>query len=552
MFSLPAVLPIHEKPKKPPACDACKARHVLCHPQPDGAPCPRCVEGNIICSTTGGRRREAPVSKSSSLPLSRRSIVSLKSTSGPLFEGPGKCPSLNPDFISHCFECLPLIPQYGHPLIWLSGIRVNARTVSFQLERLPLESRALALAIAALGSLISFHESVLGQGPRPESFADLSFFRTHPDLFSCGMRRALAFRSLRAEAFKAAWEAGIMLQPSIENAASCFLLDLLEQADLRNTSRPWANAYAYHVRVLTPTLRAEDFNRDAAGQWAAFFTMEAMLSTRRRAQLSFTLNDQLGLYVSEPSSLEDLLVSLETSLPSRGLAVLWAYMPPYLFHIPCLARLLSDTITGDYARLTPLSEAASVRFLSRLSILHSILSLLLNHIDATLAPAVDDHALLRVNSSVEAVVRLCAYTIGLSFASLVLPFYSEVIQRDVSDLRTYERIQILRAQARDMAVLGARELARAIRYLPALHYTPIDAEMVLAWAEFYAEDMDERGSVTPESARDLETLVGELKLLGYSLDAFSARNVNALIQRLEGHVHPSSRTFSIPGDLLLI
>ncbi|KAJ7638047.1 hypothetical protein B0H17DRAFT_1106365, partial [Mycena rosella] len=28
---------------KPPACDACKARRILCHPKPNGLPCPRCV-----------------------------------------------------------------------------------------------------------------------------------------------------------------------------------------------------------------------------------------------------------------------------------------------------------------------------------------------------------------------------------------------------------------------------------------------------------------------------------------------------------------------------
>ena len=35
------------KRKKPPACDYCKARRVICHPQPDGKPCPRCEEKEV-------------------------------------------------------------------------------------------------------------------------------------------------------------------------------------------------------------------------------------------------------------------------------------------------------------------------------------------------------------------------------------------------------------------------------------------------------------------------------------------------------------------------
>ncbi|THU86015.1 hypothetical protein K435DRAFT_868727 [Dendrothele bispora CBS 962.96] len=44
--------------KKPPACDYCKARRVLCHPQPDGRSCPRCLEKGVNCTTTPVVRRK--------------------------------------------------------------------------------------------------------------------------------------------------------------------------------------------------------------------------------------------------------------------------------------------------------------------------------------------------------------------------------------------------------------------------------------------------------------------------------------------------------------
>ncbi|GAA5836344.1 hypothetical protein JCM9279_000360 [Rhodotorula babjevae] len=46
--------------KKPPACDFCKAKRVLCHPSAQG--CPRCLEKGIDCTTTPVVRRK-PVRK---------------------------------------------------------------------------------------------------------------------------------------------------------------------------------------------------------------------------------------------------------------------------------------------------------------------------------------------------------------------------------------------------------------------------------------------------------------------------------------------------------
>lgn len=76
---------------------------------------------------------------------------------------------------------------------------------------------------------------------------------------------------------------------------------------------------------------------------------------------SSTLKDQLLLYGPEPSSLDDILASLEASAHTPGLSVLWLYMSQCtfpidqilraqlatdLFHIPCIARQLSETING--------------------------------------------------------------------------------------------------------------------------------------------------------------------------------------------------------------
>ncbi|KAJ7655807.1 hypothetical protein DFH06DRAFT_1091822 [Mycena polygramma] len=258
-------------PKKPPACDACKARRVLCHPQPNGAPCPRCVEKKVMCTTTPiprGRPRKKPLQAGSPSPVSRpQARPNLRKTQSrtrtrpeprtqsrhsppsrhppPLltlqnaYKTPPACPPLTPEFIAHCFDALPFTPQYHHPLISTTSIAMDIRAVSFQLHLLAPQSRVLALCIICCVSLTSFHPSVLGDGRRPESFLDQEFFSTYEDLLVCGARRAPAFRALRIEALKAAWEIGIILQPSNENAASCYLLDLLEQSNPMPSVQAW-------------------------------------------------------------------------------------------------------------------------------------------------------------------------------------------------------------------------------------------------------------------------------------------------------------------------
>ncbi|KAJ6575738.1 hypothetical protein DFH09DRAFT_1150937 [Mycena vulgaris] len=545
-----------KRPKKPPACDACKARRVLCHPQPNGAPCPRCTEKDVVCTTThvprGRPRKGPPVPASLPIATSQHMLQASSLSMTLTSEFSTQFSQLTPEFVAHCFEWLQYMPQYNHPLISVTEIKFAVRSVSFQLDRLPPQSRVLALCIVAFSSLASFHESVLGAGPRPESFEDKSFFSSSSNVLACGARRAAVCRTLRGEALKAAWDIGIILQPSNENAASCFLLDILEQSDVcSGMSRPWGTAYIAHIRALAPIWRASTYTASDEGRWAGFLMAEALISTRARLPVLFTLNDQLLLCGPETSSLEAFLASLEKAPQKPGLSLLWSSMTPYLLHVTCLARQLSETITGDYARLNPLSESAAIQFLSALSLLHSILSLLLDHIDAALTSHADTASPFLLDpTSQESVARACAYGVIVGFTTLVRAFHHELEYRatdaDAAAPRTRERIRLFRRQAHEMAVLGAHEFARGVRYLPAIHYAPVLWHSVYAWAEFCAAETD----VVP--AEDLQTIMNELKLTGYSLD-FSVPHAAALIARLDRHAGTGTRaptpTFFDPAVL---
>ncbi|KAJ7032417.1 hypothetical protein C8F04DRAFT_1261956 [Mycena alexandri] len=471
---------------------------------------------------------------------------------GPIFGPEIDCPELSHEFVALCFEGLKLNPQYQHPLITTTSIRADVRAVSFQVDLLPPQSHVLALCSVAYASLCSFHPSVLGDGPRPESFFDLVFFSSSPELLACGVRRAPAFRALRTKALKAAWDLNIILEPSNENTASCYLLDLMEQSDFGSAGRPWSSAYISHIRALAPIWRASS-PASAAAEWAGFLMGEALISARSKTPLLISPQDQLLLCGPESPSLADMLASLEKATPDPDLTLLLTSSRPYLMHVTSLARELYDTITGEYSRSQPLSEAAVRKFMSALYELHAVLSLLLDRVDMVITPPGINDLVVLDDSSIDALARAVAYGGSFGFSGVVLPFYRELQHRETSDAsaqseRTRERQRHLRTQAHDLAVLGARELARGLRYLPKIHYCPVHWPTIRMFAEFCVEEAESGGQLSPEALGDLQTFADEMKLMGYSLDVASTPEAFALLQRLEGHINHAIISLFIPTD----
>ncbi|KAJ7119724.1 hypothetical protein C8R44DRAFT_878127 [Mycena epipterygia] len=477
--------------------------------------------------------------------VARSSSASDRSITRTIYTSSVNCPELSPEFVAHCFETLKYLAQYSHPLIAVTSIRSIVPAASFQLHLLRPESRVLVLCIIALASLISFNPSVLGAGPLPESFVDEKFFFSNPELPVCGVRRTVAFRAFRAEALKAAWEFGIILQPSNENAVSCYLLDLLEQNNIwtgseawSTASRPWASAYVSHVRALAPKWRASNFVQHDSGQWAGFLMGEALTSTRSRTSMLITLNDQLLLSGPEPPSLMAILTSLEDSTHKPGLPLM--PMQPYLFHATCLARLLSEKINGDYPRLSHLSEAAVIEFLSALSLLHSILSLILGRVDVTISSATsrnrDQNQAIFLGDSpnIESIARACAYGVIVGFTGLVLPFYRELELRGTDDAqqnpRTRERMRVLRMRrlTRWLSSAGARWRAGCATFRGSTTHPCSGATSTSGRSSAPTR------RTLPRSVRatSKHAMADELKLMGYSPD-FSMPQAAMLIQRLD-------------------
>ncbi|KAJ6546676.1 hypothetical protein DFH09DRAFT_1320846 [Mycena vulgaris] len=472
-----------------------------------------------------------------------------------------ECPALTPELIAHFFQCFDRLPQVMNPIIRATSITMTIRTVSYQLYLLPSQSRALALCIIALSSLISFHEAVLGDGPRPKSFTDAEFFSSTQDVLSCGARRAGAYRALHGLALKAAGDSGAMLQVSNENAASCFLLDVLDQLDVCGISRPWASAYLSHARALAPTWRTSTLAPPDGGYWAGDLMAEALRATSSRKPILFSRDDQLLLCGPEPLSPEALLASLKRTTRKSPTAVIFSSMIPYFFHITCLSRELWETITGDRAHLGPVSEGAVIQFLASLSLMHAILSRLLALCDSALLLTADSSEPGFLLEGERVSLGRCASAIVLGFAGLALPLHRELESRALSlsidipgsSAHHQGRMRVLQNQACDMAALGARDLARIVPYLPPVHFPKW---LPLRDCTLFALEQAEAVPVlSHECLRDLQTFAGEIGLVGYSLDLFSSPHNSSLVDRLAVQIHSSTRepqffeTESALGDM---
>ncbi|KAJ6540291.1 hypothetical protein B0H19DRAFT_1175381 [Mycena capillaripes] len=570
-----------KRPRKPPACDTCKARRVLCHPQPNGAPCPRCAEKNIVCTTSpvirGRPRRSAEPDSSMRAPESTqqsraqqlavsRWLVQASASSSITLLSPGvystlpECPDLTPELVAHLFDCFDQFSFVYNPIINMASIKTTIRAVSFQMHLLPPQSRALAMCILAVSSIISFHEVILGPGPRPNSFSDMNFFSSQTNVRGCGARRAPACRALYAAALKAAWETEIMVQVSTENAASCFLIDLLEQtSDFTGSSRPWASASMSHIRALAPSWQIT-ITPPYSAHWCGFLMAEALLSTRNRKPLLITHEDQLLLCGHEFPTAEEFLVSLETSSKKPGAELLVRAMKPYMFHITRLARQLWTTITGDHLRLMPLSESAVLQFLSALSLTYAILSHMLACADTVLAasgPAPQIAFVLDYKSEGSSLVRGCAFGSIIGFTELVIPFYRVLKLRvDEGDIAPHarERMRLLLTQTHEMVGLALRELARGfrMRYVPVVRYLPVQRTSMHDYAQFALEEAEATSVVEPDRVRDLATIAQQLGMAGYWTDLSSSPKLAFLIERIDRYVENATRPVDLfdPDNML--
>ncbi|KAJ7616598.1 hypothetical protein FB45DRAFT_1034917 [Roridomyces roridus] len=542
------------KKTKPPACDACKARRVLCHRQPNGLPCPRCVEKGVLCTTTyvpRGRPRKNPLPVSGThltAPESPDPGVADQSSSlvvrSSLQPPSGELPS---DLVQHLFECFTFSPHSNFPLLRRTALTATLSSLSWRIDLLPPDERVLAYCICAQSALISCHPAIIGPGPKPDSLLDRSVLFPGADLRIYGVRRSSACRALHQKALALAKDAGIYLQASDCNAASCFLLAILDETR-HAPIRPWALAYISHIRSLAVVWNW----RPNDASWAGFLMMESLTAILERKPVLPSYADQLLISGPEPPPLSSILESLATK--ETATQMVYGAIQPVFFHVSRLSRELYEKVLGEHTHRQPIAENAITDFFSALSTLQSIVSFLFaqtnwlsgqERVLFTGAPG---------GASDDENVRSIVSAMAVGSTSLTIALYRDLDSRyrvvhspstntahldsghQQSDVA---RLALLRNQAHAMAGAAVDDV---VRYLKLRPYPPdfLTWIVVLPWAQFCLAEADKEGGVPAGRIDAFNCILDMLKAVGYSRDN---PELHSLVDRMESHV-----SLSFSGD----
>ena len=155
----------------------------------------------------------------------------------------------------------------------------------------------------------------------------------------------------------------------------------------------------------------------------------------------------------------------------------------------------------DYARRHPVAEASVLTFISALSIMQSIISLLFSQADFQADSSISNESYNQHYSNRTKSLRSCAFIMSAGYTGLVLALHREMEHR-AADTATQsqwaqDRIALLRRQAHDMATRALEDVARTAALLPShLHVTHVDSLGMIGWAQFYLNEADE-GRVSP-------------------------------------------------------
>ncbi|KAF7314254.1 Zn(2)-C6 fungal-type transcriptional factor [Mycena kentingensis (nom. inval.)] len=552
-------------PKKAPACDSCKSKRVLCHPQTNGS-CPRCLEKGILCKTTYIPRGRPKKTYSADPPSHISAASSSFTTSSGNLEL-SKCALLTPELVKHLFKCFAELPQQKHPIFHHFSIEKTLIAASWHHHLLPPQEAVLTACICAAAASVSWHPTILGPGVCPESLKDPSVMFPGADLRSFGERRAPMCRMLVDFALKVAFEGRITLEPTELNAASCLLLDTLEY-DVSTSSRPWASAYLSHIRSVALNWSNDDSSSRTF--WAGYLMAETLRAALNRRPVLVTNADQLFLCGPPPPPLEALLESIEKQIaqpPSFNFtntkaALVFNCVFPFLVHSANMARDFYENVAGEYARSQPPSEPAILKLLNNLATMQSLISHCIGDVefpDAVDIPKDKTAAELRAEVETFPELRSCAFAMSVIFTALTLALYREMEARADAGAETgagqvaigspttaarttaagshwaRTRMTFLRQQAHDMA----RSALPDVRRLLMLQSHPlcgvaIEWSNVLNWGEFLADEAD----VSPEGVLAAEVAIFErllnaLKGVGYS---YVTPRLNTAIERLEAHL----------------
>ncbi|KAF5329075.1 hypothetical protein D9758_018531 [Tetrapyrgos nigripes] len=457
----PVEITIQPRFKKPPACDYCRTRRVLCHPQPEGRSCPRCLEKGVKCTTTPSsvrkkRRRQreilaakkeddAGTSQGQELVASRALTVTTSAAQyaprithmlatgadlndvyrRPIAFAPSSArPQLQlpKRLMEDLFNDFFYTPCRIHPIIPYDRVRARLAGCGWRPSSLSPQECVLVHCIFALASTVSIDPLIIGPEPFPKECINILSIinpvkNIKSDLREIGRRRENVglCHQLRAEALRLAQNEGIAVCVSPENAASCCLLDtLLSQYDGPTS---YGAAFTWQARRLAeswyklPQLYNWAFGTIGLSiTWTAFLLVDMLAALHSDRSADFSASDEQLICGHEQLSLEKL-----ESLLSQGCNS-WQFYGHYIsitFQITRLAREVYERIRGPYTRGRPYDLQLIKHYTASLHLLHDVYNAL--HKQGVL--------LARQNQSQNFAITGTVRMVSIGWTNLTLHFY---------------------------------------------------------------------------------------------------------------------------------
>ncbi|KAL1742832.1 hypothetical protein HDZ31DRAFT_42404 [Schizophyllum fasciatum] len=389
------------KKKRKSACDYCKSKRVICHPQPEGESCPRCKEKGVQCTTTIAPKRtrgkgkktleQEAIAAGLPPPVSepRASRRAQSSALGVRRDSPESPPLVLPSaLIQDAFDIFARFPPAQNPLFATDALRAALAQAEWDPARLDGPRRVLTQCILAFSALVSVDPYFVGcdaQGARfPDGLVQFDALNSPVgapvqsnlggiDISELGRRRQGVSRRLHEEALRLAKKEGIATHVSIENVASCFLLDCIDAPDDPADRMSWAAAYVWQFRSLTESGKLEwqhsitTFKGHLVRlQWRGSLMALALYALSIDKSPPFSASDEETICGPTNTSFEDALARAP-SLSPEAAGVLLMNSP----EVGNLSVRSSDTLIGTFvvaARRRPLDDAAVSKMLSTMDL----------------------------------------------------------------------------------------------------------------------------------------------------------------------------------------
>ncbi|KAI5889654.1 uncharacterized protein SCHCODRAFT_02635225 [Schizophyllum commune H4-8] len=521
--------------KRKRACDYCKARRVICHPDPDG--CPRCIEKGIQCTTTILPRRprtkrarvhspepadnpepeeESPSGgTSSSLALYKPSSFggcnSHQTISHPLASTFDTIPG---SLLQDALDVLSRMMPGGSLLFPVRRYRKVMQNCDWDVRLLAPQERVLTCCFLAFASLVSVDPFYVGHDAAGNRFPDTHLcwdkvsqkWMDEANVREAGRRRKPVSVRLYGEAVRQAHQDGISSQASRENAASCFMLNLLDVVYDSQSTMPWASAYIWQAQTL-----AELTTRDALSngrstldsdvervQWHGSLLAISAYSVSVGKSLPFSPHDEVLMTGPAPKGIEEVLAQVNELPANQG--VLQAI---HSFGTRCvrLTRDAIENIVGVTALQSPLDELEVMRHVTAAEHFYTTVLRFSRFIrSAGTTPS----------------LQLCVFSSTSSFACLAVALYRTIRRRVCENAkRVSGSPSRLTEWCKRIRTLAARSVITAIsdmRGVIAAHYLGMfQAGGFEAWAEVFLpiekdEPLDESDVTTEERAHALASL----------------------------------------------